>query len=53
MIKEVELQYTVYNLIKLAKDKYGSNAIECLAAKLQSVITDDQMKVLIDNFGSI
>ena len=48
MIKEVELEYTASNLVKLSKDKWGDNATECLAGALDSVITYNQMKVLID-----
>ena len=49
MIKEIELEYTSYNLIKLARDKWGDNATEYLAVALESVITYNQMKVLIDS----
>lgn len=49
MIKEIELEYTSYNLIKLARDKWGDNATEYLAGALESVITYKQMKVLIDS----
>ena len=49
MIKEVELKYTVNTLVKLARDKHGDNATEYLAGALQSIITDNQMKVLIDS----
>jgi hypothetical protein len=49
MIKEVELEYTVYNLVRLARKVWGDNADEYLAARLESVITYNQMKVLIDS----
>jgi hypothetical protein len=49
MIKEVELEYTVNNLVKLTRDLHGDNATEYLAGALESVITYKQMKVLIDN----
>jgi hypothetical protein len=49
MIKEIELEYTVNTLVKLARDKWGDNATEYLAGKLESVITYKQMKVLIDS----
>jgi hypothetical protein len=49
MIKEVKLNYTVNNLVKLARDKWGDNATEYLAGRLASVITYKQMKVLIDD----
>jgi hypothetical protein len=48
MIKEIELEYTASNLVKLSKDKWGDNATEYLAGALESVITYNQMKVLID-----
>ena len=48
MIKEVELEYTASTLVKLSKDKWGDNATEYLAGALDSVITYNQMKVLID-----
>ena len=49
MIKEVQLEYTTNNLVKLARDKWGDNATEYLAVALESVITYNQMKVLIDS----
>jgi hypothetical protein len=49
MIKEVELEYTTNNLVKLARDKWGDNATDYLAARLESVITYKQMKALIDS----
>ena len=49
MIKEIELEYTAYALAKLARDKWGDNATDYLAARLESVITYNQMKVLIDS----
>ena len=48
MIKEVELEYTASNLVKLSRDKWGDNATEYLASALDSMITYNQMKVLID-----
>jgi hypothetical protein len=49
MIKEIELEYTVNNLVRLARDKWGDNATEYLAGRLESVITYKQMKALIDS----
>ena len=49
MLKEIELEYTSYNLIKLARDKWGDNATDYLAARLESVITYKQMKSLVDS----
>ena len=48
MIKEIELEYTASNLVKLLREKWGDNATEYLAGALDSVITYNQMKVLID-----
>jgi len=49
MIKEIELEYTANNLVKLARELWGDNATEYLAGRLESVITYNQMKVLIDS----
>ena len=49
MIREIELEYTVYNLVKLSEKVWGENAIEYLAARLESVISESQMKALIDS----
>jgi hypothetical protein len=48
MIKEIELKYTVSNLVRLARKVWGDNSTEYLAGRLESVITYKQMKVLID-----
>jgi hypothetical protein len=48
-IKEIELEYTVYNLVQLARKVWGDKADEYLAGRLESVITYNQMKVLIDS----
>jgi hypothetical protein len=48
-IKEIELEYTVYNLVQLARKVYGDNADEYLAGRLESIITYKQMKTLIDS----
>jgi hypothetical protein len=49
MIREIELKYTAYELAKAARAVWGDNAVECLAARLESVVTYNQMKVLIDS----
>jgi len=49
MIKEMEFEYTVNNLVKLSREKWGDNAVEYLAGRLESVITINQMMVLIDS----
>lgn len=48
-IKEVQLDYTLNTLVGLMKDKWGDNAVEALAGLLSTVVTDSQLKVLIDN----
>ena len=53
MIKQIELEYTAQNLAKLSKDKWGDNATEYLAGALESVITYNQMKVLVNNLKEI
>ena len=49
MLKEVELEYTVNNLVKLSRERWGDNATEYLAGALESVITYNQMRVLVDS----
>jgi len=49
MIREIELEYTVYTLAKLARDKWGENAVEYLASAIDTVISEKQMMVLIDS----
>jgi hypothetical protein len=49
MIQETELKYTANTLADLSRYLWGGNSTEFLAGALQSVITEKQMKVLIDN----
>ena len=49
MIREIELEYTVYNLVRLSRKVWGENATEYLASRLDSILTYNQMKVLIDS----
>ena len=49
MIKQTELKYTVNTLVDLSRYLWGDNSTEFLAGALQSVITEKQMKVLIDH----
>ena len=49
MIKEIELEYTVHNLVQLARKVWGDNSDEYLAGRLESDITHNQLKVLIDS----
>jgi hypothetical protein len=48
MIKEVELKYTTSNLVSLVKNRYSENSTEYLASLLNTVVTENQMRVLID-----
>jgi hypothetical protein len=48
-IREVELEYTVHNLVRLSEKVWGENSTEYLAGRLDSIITYKQMKVLIDS----
>ena len=52
MIKETELKYTVNTLVDLSRKLWGDNSTEFLAGALQSVISEKQMKVLIDHIES-
>ena len=49
MIKQTELKYTINTLVDLSRYLWGDNSTEFLAGALQSVITEKQMQVLIDN----
>ena len=49
MIQETELKYTVNTLVDLSRYLWGDNSTEFLAGALQSVITEKQIQVLIDN----
>ena len=49
MIKETELKYTVNTLVDLSRKLWGDNSTEFLAGALHSVITEKQMKALIDD----
>jgi hypothetical protein len=53
MIKEIELEYTAYNLAKLSREVWGDNAVDYLSARIDSVITYNQMKVLIDSLKDL
>jgi hypothetical protein len=52
MIREVKLKYTVYTLAKLSREVWGDNAVEYLSSRLESVLTYDQLRVLIDSLES-
>jgi hypothetical protein len=49
MIRETELKYTVRTLADLSRNLWGDNSTEFLAGALRSVITEKQMKALIDS----
>ena len=49
MIRETELKYTVNTLVDLSRYLWGENSTEFLAGALRSVITEKQLKVLIDD----
>jgi hypothetical protein len=47
--QETELKYTVNTLVDLSRYLWGENSTEFLAGALQSVISEKQMVVLIDD----
>ena len=49
MIKETELRYTANTLVELSRKLWGDNSTEFLAGALQSIMTEKQMKALIDH----
>ena len=51
MMREAELKYTVNTLVDLSRKLWGDNSTEFLAGALQSVITEKQMKTLIDDLS--
>ena len=53
MIKEIQLEYTAYTLAKLSREVWGDNAVDYLSARIDSVITYNQMKVLIDSLKDL
>ena len=48
-MKPIELEYTASKLAELAREVWGDNAVEYLAARLTTVVNDNQLKVLIDS----
>jgi hypothetical protein len=48
-MRTVELEYTASKLAELAREVWGDNAVEYLAARLTTVVSDNQLKVLIDS----
>ena len=49
MKQETELKYTVNTLVDLSRYLWGENSTEFLAGALQSVISEKQMVILIDD----
>jgi hypothetical protein len=49
MIREIELKYTVYTLAKLSREVWGEQAVEYLAARIDSITTEKQMETLIND----
>jgi hypothetical protein len=49
MIREIELEYTVHTLVKLSRQLWGDNSTEYLAGRIDSLISYNQMKALIDS----
>ena len=47
-IKEVELEYTVNELVKVMRAKWGENADVAIASALSTIVTDNQLKALIE-----
>jgi len=47
-LRETELKYTVNNLVSLSKQVWGDNSTEFLAGALESIISYNQLTVLID-----
>ena len=53
MIKEIQLEYTAYTLAKLSREVWGDNAVDYLSARIDSITTYNQMKVLIDSLKDL
>jgi hypothetical protein len=49
MIREIEFKYTVYTLAKLSREVWGEQAVEYLAARIDSITTEKQMETLIND----
>ena len=52
-MKTVQLEYTASKLAELAREVWGDNAVEYLAARLTTVDNDSQLKVLIDSLKQV
>ena len=51
MLDTAYIDYSLNTLVYLMKDKYEDNAVEAMAGLLSTLITDDQLKVLIDSLS--
>ena len=51
MLDTAYMDYSLNTLVYLVRDKYGDNAPEAMAGLLSTLITDDQLKVLIDSLS--
>jgi hypothetical protein len=48
MIRELKLKYTAFTLARLSREVWGDDqAVEYLSARLESVISYDQLRALI------
>ena len=51
MLDTTYMDYSLNTLVYLMRDKYEDNAVEAMAGLLSTLITDDQLKVLIDSLS--
>ena len=51
MLDTAYLDYSLNTLVYLIKDKYEDNAVEAMAGLLSTLITQSQLKVLIDSLS--
>ena len=51
MLDTAYIDYSLNTLVYLMRDKYKDNAMEAMAGLLSTLITDDQLKVLIDSLS--
>jgi hypothetical protein len=47
MIREIKLKYTAFTLARLSREVWGDEAVEYLSARLESVVSYDQFRTLI------
>jgi hypothetical protein len=51
MLDIAYINYSLNTLVYLVKDKYEDNAVEAMAGLLSTLITENQLKVLIDSLS--